>query len=513
MEYYKILNLNKEPFSNSPDPDLFFQSRQHLTCLQQLEISIRLKRGLCVVIGEVGTGKTTLCRQLIRKLSSDESVETYLILDPYFESSSESLSAVAQMFDIEIDNQNNRQIKEKIKNFLFLKGIEEKKNIILIIDEGQKLPDFFIETLREFLNYETNEYKLMQIVIFAQKEFENNLKLHKNFSDRVSSLFFLEPLSFPDMKNLIQFRLQKSGYANNSTLFTYPALWKIFRATRGYPRKMMNLCHQCILMLIIQNKVQVGSSIVHACIKRQAFKSQDKIFILRNSVIFLLLILTISLTLIKFSDRISLDFLINKSAKKNNPGKTILLAKQNHKANPVDMKIVKENKDVQIKKNLPELLGTTEVHQGETMGELAKLVYGTATPDIIQKVLDVNPHIKSPNRISIGQAISFPCIPAKTRYMTEQNFFIEISNEDILESAFEILRTYKKKGGEIPIKLIPYKNINSNQQFALIYDKCFTKKELMHKKIEEINSRLHLKFKMLTSWNQDTTFFSDPYQN
>jgi len=82
MEYFKLLNLDKEPFSNSPDPDYFFKSRQHNECLQKLELSLRLRRGLNVVIGEVGTGKTTLCRQMIKKFSRDEQFETHLILDP-----------------------------------------------------------------------------------------------------------------------------------------------------------------------------------------------------------------------------------------------------------------------------------------------------------------------------------------------------------------------------------------------------------------------------------------------
>ena len=88
MDYFSILNLNKEPFSNSPDPEYFFQSQQHLGCLQKLELSFRLRRGLNVVIGDVGTGKTTLCRQLIRQFATDtdKEYETHLILDPYFSS-------------------------------------------------------------------------------------------------------------------------------------------------------------------------------------------------------------------------------------------------------------------------------------------------------------------------------------------------------------------------------------------------------------------------------------------
>src|SRR3990170_1198066 len=104
MDYFKILNLQREPFSNSPEPDFFFQSDQHLACLQKLELAIRLRRGLNVVIGDVGTGKTTLCRQIILKFSRTEEdrkqIETHLIMDPSFSNAQQFLSTVAQLLGI-----------------------------------------------------------------------------------------------------------------------------------------------------------------------------------------------------------------------------------------------------------------------------------------------------------------------------------------------------------------------------------------------------------------------------
>jgi len=78
MDYYKLIGLKKEPFSNSPDPDFFYNSGLHQKCLQKLEIAIRLKRGLNLVTGDVGAGKTTICRELLRKLSIDPEIKTYL---------------------------------------------------------------------------------------------------------------------------------------------------------------------------------------------------------------------------------------------------------------------------------------------------------------------------------------------------------------------------------------------------------------------------------------------------
>ena len=123
MDYFSILNLEKEPFSNSPDPEYFFQSQQHLSCLQKLELSIRLKRGLNVVVGEVGTGKTTLCRQLIRKFSTVTGSETHLILDPYFTTPIAFLMTVVSMLTREKpdDSVDEWQLKERIKQVIFQK--------------------------------------------------------------------------------------------------------------------------------------------------------------------------------------------------------------------------------------------------------------------------------------------------------------------------------------------------------------------------------------------------------
>src|SRR5512137_2636819 len=104
MDYFKILNLKKEPFSNSPEPEFFYQSVKHLGCLQKLELAVRLRRGLSVVVGDVGTGKTTLCRQLILQFALTEEdvkqIETHLLLDPSFTNTLEFLSTVAMTFGI-----------------------------------------------------------------------------------------------------------------------------------------------------------------------------------------------------------------------------------------------------------------------------------------------------------------------------------------------------------------------------------------------------------------------------
>jgi general secretion pathway protein A len=269
MDYFQLLNLSREPFSNSPDPEFFYPSPEHVRCLQKLELAIRLRRGLNVVVGAIGTGKTTLCRHIIREFSADKAMETHLILDPDFNTPEELLYALADMFGltVHLQDENSRwQVRESIKQHLFQKGMEEEKTLVLIIDEGQKIPPFCLEILRELLNYETNEHKLLQIIIFAQEEFRTTLAEHPSFADRINFFHILAPLSFQETRNLLQFRLNqaKDGY-KEPRLFTTPGLWAIYRATKGYPRKIVHLSHRVLLTMIIQNRPTAGWFLVRWC--------------------------------------------------------------------------------------------------------------------------------------------------------------------------------------------------------------------------------------------------------
>jgi general secretion pathway protein A len=273
MSYYKVLGFEKEPFSTSPDPAFFYLSKEHETALTNILIEIRLKRGLSVILGDVGTGKTTLSRKLIQELKEREDFIFHIILDPSFENEQLFLTSLARNFDI--NNINNIQnptildLREALERFLFQKGVTESKTVTIIIDEAQKLSDESLEMLRVLLNYETNEFKLLQLVLLGQLELHSKITVIPNFFDRISFKYTLNPLDFEETKEMIQFRLNQAGYKANIHLFLDDALKEIHQYSRGYPRQITMLCHRALKNLVLKNKFVVDDTFIRELIEEE----------------------------------------------------------------------------------------------------------------------------------------------------------------------------------------------------------------------------------------------------
>lgn len=506
MEYFKLLNLTKEPFSNSPDPDFFFQSAQHVDCLQKLELSLRLRRGLNVVIGDVGTGKTTLCRQLIRKFATDADFETLLILDPHFKTPRDALEVLADLFTIEgagagEDGFSERNVKEQIKHHLFTKGVEEGKTTVLIIDEGQKIPLFLIEILRELLNYETNQYKLLQIVIFAQKEFEQILSRYANFSDRINLYHRLNPLHFSEMVRMIRFRLEKAGYEGKlSSFVSYPALWRIYRTTGGYPRKIIHLCHQAMLMMIIQNRSRIGSSLVRACAKNELFNSSSRRGWAPTGFFFLTAIVVLFLFLIS-------NFPIGQL---NRPRSKPELATAAISGEDKDILKQHENEVLRATEghapNPPTVLGQISVKKEETLGELIRSIYGTYNPQLLQDVLAANPHIESPRRLSIGDVVSFPAIHFESAPVLSNRYRIVIGETPRLKDALALSKSYsiQKKAA---VRIVPHWNRSSDLSFTLILDEYLPDEAYARDRTSELQPKFDQPLMIAKGWAPDTVLY------
>lgn len=257
MEYYELLGLKVEPFNLAADPYFFYPSKEHKECLDRLEISIRLRQGLNIILGDIGTGKTTLMETLKTLLTRDPS-ERYLIrtiYDPSFKSEFQFISKLLSLYDIEPAMKSTLSYKERFKIYLFDKGVNEDKIITLVIDEGQKLTPTFLEVLRVFLNYQTPDFFLINIVIFAQMEFLPKVKKKRNFLDRAVVSYVLNPLNSDDTRRMIEYRLEKAGYSSNlKPLFSDTAYEVIFKHTKGKPRKICKICKTALMDLVLQGK-------------------------------------------------------------------------------------------------------------------------------------------------------------------------------------------------------------------------------------------------------------------
>jgi general secretion pathway protein A len=569
MDYFSILNLKQEPFSNSPDPDFFFHSREHLECLQKLELSLLLRRGLNVIIGDVGSGKTTLCRQLIRRFAKRDEIDTHLVLDPYFVDAYEFLTNVGKMIlgpNVKLGS-NEWQIKEQIKQCLFERGVQHNKTTVLIVDEGQKIPVFCLEILREFLNYETNEYKLLQIVIFAQKEFENTIKKYANFADRINLYHHLRPLNFRDTRLMVKYRLEKSKDTSKKIdIFSYPSLYAIYRHSAGYPRKIIHLCHHCVLAMIVQNRSKVSYALVRSCIKRifpkETTRWKGAVAGVGIAALAAILLLTFmpsdqlkSLLPGKIMQKLSILQLrptatpdIQQSEPRSATSDPVSpqtmpdsvaqagTAVADASASPPEQlqAIVSEDAaagqqsplaaiannavvstppkpEAQIepesRKPYGELLGNITLKHNETLSGLIQKVYGRYSSKYFRSLILANPDIVDPDRVEIGQTISLPAIAAEAQPEKKKIWWILIKEADSLEAAYNYLRLYPEQAPAA--RLIPYWTPQSGTRFAVVLKKYFYDEASAQEHLSEMPPDLLTQAKVSTLGDQDTVYFAD----
>jgi general secretion pathway protein A len=522
MDYFSILNLKKEPFSNSPDPGLFYPSPNHVECLHSIEMAIRLKRGLNLVLGEVGTGKTTLCRKLIQQISStagNDLVEMHLLLDPSFSSSYEFLSGIAGHFGLtasagDIADRTEWQLKEAIKNCLFAKGVEEGKIVVLLIDEGQKLPDFCLEILREFLNYETNDCKLLQIVIFAQQEFREKIGQLANLANRINLCYSLTPLGFGETGRMIAYRIsQTSEDGAGRPLFTWPGLFALYRETGGNPRSINMLCHHIVLSLIIQNRVKAGWSLVRSCAGRLTLDRRSKPVNLRLA--FMVIILIASLSFLVFTNKRPLLKAASSIKERFQAAAVVNSSPKADASGP------------EKRKNAPSVLGQLSIGKDRNLWHLFHDIYAShdpdtfrkfvkanltassipsfiSDPDMFREFVKANPTINNIQMVHVGELVTIPAITASEDNIPKKPI-IEVARAKTLTEAYDLLRSYAVS---IPdLMLLPFWNRREGLVFALVVKKQFPDRQAALEALKHLTLPMPGDTRVLDTWDDDTVFY------
>ena len=270
MNLFESLGLKADPFTTSPNVDLFFPATEHRQCLEGLELAIRMRRGLSVIRGGIGVGKTTISRKLIHNFKSEADVfDFYLILDPKFESELILLKHIIELFSINENGDSVQKCRNIIENYLLRVGVDQGKTLVLVVDEGQNLPEEMLDVFRTLLNFETDDYKLLQLIMFGQPEMGNIIHKYPNFEDRISFDFEIGPLTLADTKGFIEYRLTRVG-AENQTWFSPKSIEKIYKNTHGFPRKITLVCHQVLLAMMSEEADVITEDLVQRVISGKA---------------------------------------------------------------------------------------------------------------------------------------------------------------------------------------------------------------------------------------------------
>lgn len=241
--YYRFFGLERDPFLDTADPHFYCEFGALRKAKERLAASVDASRGLTVVIGEPGTGKTSLSGALEQELLGDERIVLGKILDPTFATEVEFLIAIGRVFGLALPPRSSAALKNALKNFFFETAILEKRTLVLAIDEAQSLSDEALEALRLLLNYHVPQRKLLNILLFGQSELERQIHEKGNLEDRVDGWIRLERLDDAMSSAMLDFRLNRAGAAPGASIFTPEARALLIAAAGGLPRRLTMLAH------------------------------------------------------------------------------------------------------------------------------------------------------------------------------------------------------------------------------------------------------------------------------
>ena len=284
LEYY---SLDRPPFRITPDPSLFYTGGENGrgVVLEALLYAVTSGEGILKVVGEVGSGKTMLCRMLEQRLP--DSVEVVYLANPNL-SPHDILYAIAFELKLAVDNSTQRLVLMQHLQEYLLKQHAENRTVLVIIEEAQSMPIETLEEVRLFSNLETHQHKLMQIVLFGQPELDKNLqdKSIRQLRERITHSFDLRPLSADEVSDYIRFRLQAAG-CPAPQVFSNAAEKLIAKASDGLTRRINILADKAMLSAYaesatgqrprtIDNLLQpaVQTSHVRAAMKDSGYKPQ-----------------------------------------------------------------------------------------------------------------------------------------------------------------------------------------------------------------------------------------------
>ena len=257
--YLQFYALKQPPFDITPNPRFLFHSGKHREAFNHLLYGIRERKGFVQLTGEVGAGKTTLCRALLEQL--DAHFSTALILNPVM-SGDELMKAIATEYGLDVKGKDRLETMATISDFL-LKQTLAGKETVLIIDEAQNLTEELLEQVRLISNIETDDRKLLQIVLMGQPELRDRLNSPrlKQLRQRITVRYHLNALTRTEVGQYIHHRLSLAGSRGLPT-FTALAVWRVYRYSQGIPRLVNALCDKALLAGFVERSNRINYRMV-----------------------------------------------------------------------------------------------------------------------------------------------------------------------------------------------------------------------------------------------------------
>ena len=496
--YERHFGFAEHPFRLTPDPHYLYLSESHKEALASLIYGVQARTGFVAVLGEAGTGKTTLLRHLLGRL--DQTVTTVCILNPNvpFE---EMLAFVLRDLGISTTGTSKTEALEALNRFVHLE-FEAARNVVILVDEAQNLSPTALEELRLLSNFETAKVKLLQIILAGQPRLRATLASSdmQQVRQRISLICTLDPLNLRDTSAYIAYRLRMAGY-RGKRLYTRRAIAAVWAHSRGIPRLINVICGNALIAAYGAGRIQIGARLVRgvATDLERALKihtpwpASSKWWWHTVAAVSLVVAgLGVEPLLSRYSTSVwrapsQLAYEISTPPPTPLPGST---APSTDSPSPGPLRTAEVSPDSPstvpspsandddsrllqlLRGNVPApltqaptpLLRTLTVRPGGTLSSMATSVYGEASPLVLDLVLSANPELKSIDRISVGQMLVFPQIsPASlVRRTPDGHHVIHAVTVSSAAKAAELQASISQQGYTVEVRPVP---VSATQQW------------------------------------------------
>ncbi len=267
--YHKFYGFKEAPFNMTPSSRFFYESSKHVEALSTLIYAIESRKGFVVITGDIGSGKTTVCRTLLNKL--DARTRTALVTNTHI-SGKDLLCTILEDLGVEYAPGSKAQLLSQLNAYL-IEQLRDDHNVVVIIDEAQNLKPAVLEEVRMLSNLETENEKLIQIIFLGQPELKKKLALPRleQLRQRIAVFYHLTPLSGEDARKYILHRL-KIASKSDRQYFTDKALDIVCQFSRGVPRLINQICDSALLNGFIYEKETIDHKLMQEVVKESPSK-------------------------------------------------------------------------------------------------------------------------------------------------------------------------------------------------------------------------------------------------